>query len=137
MKAVAPVSEETVRENTTVVRAVTVIVGTSEWSENRLQRLRVKRSHRLGKPGKVRNAEHSYIASTPRLRAQPIDKIADVSDFKRPHKLIEAFGLPSAPNIENGVHVPAPGEEGRVAALHIAAHWREANGANRRRLQVL
>ena len=119
-----------------MVATVAVIVGAGERRENRLQRFRAGGGDRFGKPGKIGDAEHADVAVAPGLRRQPIDEIANVLHFERPHELVEASGFAAAAHIEDRVNVTAAREESRVAAFHVAAHRREADRAHRRRLEI-
>ncbi len=128
VQTVAPVGDEAVRQDAAVITAVAIIIGASERSEDRLQRFRSKRGNSFCQPGKIRDPEHSDDAVAPRLSGQPVDQVADIARLHRAHELIESFRAAAAAHVENRVHIPAPGVESRIAAFHIAAHRREADG---------
>src|SRR5574341_671162 len=62
VQAVAPMADKAMREYAAVVTAMAIVVGAGKGRENRLQRLRSGRRHRLGEPGEIRDAEHTHSA---------------------------------------------------------------------------
>src|SRR5262245_7585093 len=128
VQAVPPVGDKAVGKNPAVVATVTVIIGAGEGRKDRSQRLRAHSCDCLGEPSIVRDAEHADITRAPWLRRQPVDQATYVLYLEGPHQLVVSSGFAAPPNIENRVNVTAAGIKSRVAALHITAHGREADG---------
>src|SRR5262245_39919317 len=65
VQAIAPVTDEAVRQNASVVAAMAIIVGAGEGGEDRLQWFRSERCDRFSQPGKVGDAKHADQAIAP------------------------------------------------------------------------
>src|SRR3990172_12674740 len=97
---------------------------------------RIERAHLELEPGEIGDAEHADVAVAPGLVRQPLDRIAHVLHFQRPHHLKFALRLAGAAHVDDGLDVTAPDQKRRIPRFDVAPQIAVTDRPQRRGLDL-